>query len=210
MRARSSIWPRHPHEYAVSLRPCPCGLTTANGPNAGSPPQSFALPCAVPPRPWGEITSGIGGCFLVPYHFGKHQHRLPPRAVPGPVGDRDAPDESDVALEQILVADLEADELAEQRVGAGQLACARGLRSRGRVHARGPARQRREARRCPPQPAPDVSKLVPVTPSSSSCCLDGILAASAVASADTRRLLRQTTSADAPGGSCPREACGHE
>ena len=67
----------------MSLRPCPCGLTTANGPNAGSPPQRLAFPCAVPPRPWGEITSGIAGCVFGPYHFGKTSTACRSRSVPG-------------------------------------------------------------------------------------------------------------------------------
>ena len=71
---------RSPDEVAAALNVHPgAGLTaaraaellTANGPNAGSPPQSLAFACAVPPRPCGETTSGIGGCVLGPYHFGR-------------------------------------------------------------------------------------------------------------------------------------------
>ena len=42
------------------------------------------------------------------------------------------------------------------------------------------------------------------------CCLDGIPACSTVASAETRRAVAETRSADTPSSSCPRQACSRE
>jgi len=55
----------------VSARPCPSGLITAKPPTAGSRPQRRMFSCALTPRPCGEITSGIAGWSVGPYHAGR-------------------------------------------------------------------------------------------------------------------------------------------
>ena len=58
---------------------------------------------------------------LRPVPLREHQDRLPRLPVPGPVGNLDPAHQLGVVLEQVAVADLEADQLTDERVGPGKL-----------------------------------------------------------------------------------------
>ena len=101
-----------PTSSAPSPRPWPSGLTTANGPKAGRPPQKCRLSSAVIPRPCGEMTRGISrvGAGPVP---ARHDHvGRPQPSVPRAVGEGHAAHEADVRVSSSPVVEVEGAETA--------------------------------------------------------------------------------------------------